>query len=209
MTRDLDDTVARPPRAHTRVVELVPDLEDTVEVRPGGAGRARPTAPAAAIERPVPLVEPPGATPGSAAGAVAGNVWAEPVPPPPSPFRLRLGDGTVVPIDHPVYLGRRPSVPRIHPGGAPVLITLQSPAREVSSTHLELTAIGGVVVASDMRSTNGSILRIPGTRVRTLIAGESAVVTPGTRIELGDGNVVELLAPDPDPAPRVVSAVGA
>jgi len=55
-------------------------------------------------------------------------------------------------------------------------------------------------VASDARSTNGSVLRIPGAEPRTLIGGESAVVTPGTVIELGDGNLVEVLAPEPDAA---------
>jgi hypothetical protein len=57
------------------------------------------------------------------------------------------------------------------------------------------------MVASDTKSTNGSVLRMPGAEPRTLIGGESAVVTPGTVIELGDGNLIELLAPDPEAAP--------
>jgi hypothetical protein len=132
---------------------------------------------------------------------VSDNVWSQPVPERPRPFRLRLADGTLLPLDQPVYLGRKPSVPRIHPGGVPLLVTLDSPQREVSSTHLELSMVGATIVASDARSTNGSVLRIPGAAPRTLIGGESAVVTPGTVIELGDGNLIELLGPDPDPAP--------
>ena len=49
-------------------------------------------------------------------------------------------------------------------------------------------------------STNGSVLHTPGVEPRTLIGGQSAVVTPGTVIELGDGNLIELLGPDPDAA---------
>lgn len=188
--RDLDDTIARPPRPRARTVDAGEDLEKTITVQ-----RAELPAPA--------LVEPP--APASAPVRAPGpephdNVWSLPVPQRPHPFRLRLADGTLVPLDQPVYLGRKPSVPRIHPGGTPLLVTVDSPQREVSSTHLELSPVGGTIVASDARSTNGSVLRIPGAAPRTLIGGESAVVTPGTVIELGDGNLVEVLAPDPDAA---------
>ena len=37
---------------------------------------------------------------------------------------------------------------------------------------------------------------VPGSKPRTLLRGESAVVTPGTLIDLGDGNVLELLSPE-------------
>jgi len=195
--RDLDDTVSRPPRLPQAPVPI-DDLEKTITVQ------RTPRAP----EPPPALVEPPapaGAAPVEAPPAVAvpdvsDNVWSQPAPEQPGPFRLRLADGTLVPLDQPVYLGRKPSVPRIHPGGVPLLVTLDSPQREVSSTHLELSTVGGTIVASDTRSTNGSVLRMPGAEPRTLIGGESVVVTPGTVIELGDGNLVEVLAPDPDAA---------
>jgi len=201
---DFDDTVARPPRlTRPRPVAATPveDLEKTITVP-----RANRVVPAL-VEPPAPLqsfevqaVDPARALP--PAPDVSDNVWSQPVPERPRPFRLRLADGTLVPLDQPVYLGRKPSVPRIHPGGVPLLVTLDSPQREVSSTHLELSMVGATIVASDTRSTNGSVLRVPGAEPRTLIGGESVVVTPGTVIELGDGNLVELLGPDspPDPA---------
>ena len=189
--RDLDDTVVRPPRPRIPAAGSGEDLEKTIPVRP--------------TERPLPaLVEPPArataAAPRPELPELPDNVWSQPMPERPHPFRLRLADGTLVPLDQPVYLGRKPSVPRIHPGGTPLLVTLDSPQRELSSTHLELSPVGGTIVASDARSTNGSVLRIPGAEPRTLIGGESAVVTPGTVIELGDGNLVEVLAPEPDAA---------
>ncbi len=226
---DFDDTVARPPRPHERVVELGSDIEDTVtwqrpvtrpvEVAPEPA-TPEPVDPESivlesvvlesvvgdeTIVTPPALVEPPAKAPppvpGSAIPDVSDNIWSEPIPDKPLPFRIRLDDGTLVPLDQPVYLGRKPSVPRIHPGGIPLLVTLDSPQREVSSTHLELTTVGGAIVASDVKSTNGSIVRIPGAAPHTLLGGESAVVIPGTIIELGDGNSIELLGPENGDAP--------
>lgn len=223
---DFDDTVARPPRQHEPVVELGSDIEDTVTwprpvTRPVDAVAPEPVAvpPSLAPETVMPesvitdetvvtppaLIEPPAKAPPPAAGSaipdVSENIWSEPIPGKPLPFRIRLEDGTLVPLDQPVYLGRKPSVPRIHPGGTPLLITLDSPQREVSSTHLELTTVGGAIVASDVKSTNGSIVRVPGAAPHTLLGGESAVVIPGTIIELGDGNSIELLGPENGDAP--------
>ncbi len=200
MNSDFDDTVAQPPRPHERIVELDADVEDTVTWQ-------RPvTEPVVPVDRPVPLVEPkrtpPPALAGSAIPDVSDNIWSEPLPEKALPFRIRLDGGTLVPLDQPVYLGRKPSVPRIHPGGTPLLVTLDSPQREVSSTHLALTTVGGAIVARDLKSTNGSIVRVPGAAPHTLLGGESAVVTPGTIIELGDGNSIELLGPDGGDAPR-------
>jgi hypothetical protein len=215
VTSDLDDTVLRPPQRAERVDQAAPDLDDTITLVRGeravDAVVAVPEPPKLATA-PIALVEPPRAgtvPPQTAAPRAAAprnpsppesapeeNVWAAPVPESPPPFRLRLDDGTVVPLDQPVYLGRKPSVPRVHPGGTPLLVTFDSPEREVSSTHLELTTVGGAIVAHDMKSTNGSVLHVPGAAPRTLIGGESAVVTPGSRIELGDGNTIELLAPE-------------
>ena len=191
--RDLDDTVARPPRVRNPVANVSNDIEDTITVP-----RPLRALPPALIEPPAPSAPSTQAVPEP---DITENVWLQPVPERPLPFRIRLADGTLVPLDQPVYLGRKPSVPRIHPGGTPLLVTLDSPQHEVSSTHLELTTVGGAIVASDTKSTNGSVLRVPGAAPRTLLGGESAVVTPGTVIELGDGNLIELLAPDPDAAP--------
>jgi hypothetical protein len=207
-TDDLDDTVSRPPRAQKPVAGVAEDLEKTITVqRPPGAPAGPPIL--ALVEPRPPEPQPPEPQPPEPTAPVPtapepdvrDNVWSQPLPGRPRPFRLRLADGTLVPLDQPVFLGRKPSVPRIHPGGTPLLVTLDSPEREVSSTQLELTTVGGAIVATDTRSTNGSVLRVPGAQPRVLIGGESAVVTPGTVIELGDGNLIELLAPDPDAAP--------
>ncbi|HTL41347.1 MAG TPA: FHA domain-containing protein [Pseudolysinimonas sp.] len=173
------------------------------------------------VERPVPpaLVEPPepergrlpeAALPGVAATEPEGEAAPSPAPEPARreapavtadpparrPYRLRMADGVVVNLDLTVYLGRRPSVPRVASDRRVRLVTVPSRGKEVSATHLELRWTGDAVVATDMRSTNGSRVMIPGNQPRTLLRGESAVVTPGTLIDLGDGNVLEVLSPE-------------
>jgi hypothetical protein len=109
--------------------------------------------------------------------------------------RLRLSSGQILELDATVYLGRRPTPPRITDGPPPQLITVPSPAGEVSSTHLELREAGRAVVLTDLHSTNGTIVHVPGSAGRVLIGGESAVVAPGTLIDIGDGNLLEVLRP--------------
>lgn len=118
---------------------------------------------------------------------------------PPAPrraYRLKMADGVVVSLDLTVYLGRKPSVPRIASDRRVRLVAVPSAHKEVSATHLELRQTGDAVVATDMRSTNGSTVTVPGSKPRTLLRGESAVVTPGTLIDLGDGNLLEVLSPE-------------
>ncbi len=165
---------------------MIPDLDDTVVRAP------RPAAPSPedADADTIPV----------AARPVIGAMPApSPVAPNPVPasgaLRVRLPDGSVIALDRTVYLGRRPSLPRVHPGGEPVLITLVSPDHELSSTHLSLSAVGGSYVARDMLSTNGTVVRSPGAPERLLLRGESAVLTPGTIIDLGEGHRLEVLAP--------------
>ena len=107
---------------------------------------------------------------------------------------FRIGDGPPRPVTVPVIIGRRPLAPRI-PGpadAAPELVTVPSPQAVVSSTHLELRREGSRLVATDLRSTNGTVVRGPW-GVRRMRAGESIVVAPGTSLDLGDDTIVEIL----------------
>lgn len=127
------------------------------------------------------------------------------VPPLPAALRphhrVRVGSADPIELDRPVHIGRRPRPVRVPMPAAPHLVTVSSPDGGISSTHLELREQGVAVVATDMRTLNGSEVRVPGSPVRTLLRGESLVVTPGTRIDLGEGVVVEILGPA-RPVPR-------
>lgn len=95
-------------------------------------------------------------------------------------------------LERPAYIGRQPGVPRIAIGDRPRLVRVPSPLGEVSGTHLELKHVGASVTATDLRSTNGTTVRLPGAEPIRLRQGESVVVTPGALIEIGDGNVIEI-----------------
>lgn len=95
-------------------------------------------------------------------------------------------------LDRPAFIGRRPSVPRVSTGSRPRLVKVPSPLGEVSGTHLELRHMGSSITVTDLRSTNGTTVKLPGNAPIRLRQGESIVVTPGTFIEIGDGNVIEI-----------------
>ena len=182
MEPDLDDTVRAAPRL--LIASCDRDLDDTV---------ARGTVEVPSV--PPALVEPPAPAPRTldVDPIVVPEVPESPAAPKPTLSAL-FADGSEVVLDVTVYVGRKPSVPRIHTGAAPRLVTLPSPGKELSATHLELKVVGGSVVATDMRSTNGTVVQLPGAAPRTLIRGESAVLVPGTRIDLGEGAVLDILA---------------
>lgn len=192
MEPDFDDTVRAAPRPAVAPTER--DIDDTVARRavPASVVRA-PVAPPALVEPLAPERRP--------LSLVVDSAVEDAADPPAAAtarkqvFHVLFTDGTEVALDVTMYVGRKPSVPRIHTGAAPQLVTLPSPAKELSATHLELKVVGGSVVATDMRSTNGTIVQLPGAAPRILIRGESAVLVPGTRIDLGEGAVLDILAP--------------
>ncbi|MEO7123745.1 MAG: FHA domain-containing protein [Lacisediminihabitans sp.] len=117
-----------------------------------------------------------------------------PVAPTPV-YGFRVGDRAPISLDVPVLIGRKPAAPRIPGNVLPRLVRVSSPLSEVSGTHLELRQEGSSVIVTDLRSTNGTIVRMPGFRPVKLRQGESLVVRPGTLVDIGDGNVFEILPP--------------
>lgn len=112
-----------------------------------------------------------------------------------SPPRFhRVGIGTsILSLEVPLLIGRRPSVPRVVVGPVPRLTVVSSPRSEVSSTHVEIRQEGSAVVVTDLRSTNGTRVIIPGRQPVALRQGESIVVVAGTIVDIGDGNRLEIL----------------
>jgi len=115
--------------------------------------------------------------------------------PAPDPPRrsFRLASGTRVTLDQVYYLGRNPRLPRIVRGPSPVLLPVPAPTRAVSSTHLEIRQDGASVVVTDLGSTNGTFVTPVNGRTRRLRAGQSLAVVPGTVVDIGDGNLIEIL----------------
>lgn len=115
---------------------------------------------------------------------------SDPVPTGP---RFRIVGQPPRTLTGPVLIGRRPvASPILRDGAAPEVVTVDSPSATVSGTHLELRLEGERLVATDLRSTNGTIVRT-ARGSRRMRAGESIVVTPGTTLDLGDDTIVEIL----------------
>ena len=113
--------------------------------------------------------------------------------PPIAEFRFRVGAAQPQPLDAPTVIGRNPTAPRVIAGRTPRLVRVESPDAAVSSTHLRLVQEGGAVVATDLRSTNGTLVTPLGGKRRRLRPGEAMVVLVGTRIDIGDGNIIEIM----------------
>lgn len=107
---------------------------------------------------------------------------------------IRVG-GRILRLDRPVVIGRRPALPRITLGPTPELVTVPSRSGQVSSSHVMVHAEGEAAVVDDLRSTNGTVVRPPGAAPFRMPAGASNVVLTGTVVEIGDGNVIEVLSP--------------
>jgi len=107
-------------------------------------------------------------------------------------FRIS-GSDVVIILDRPAIVGRNPAPSRIPGATPPRLIRVASPRSEVSSSHVELRQLGATVVVTDLKSTNGSVVVVPGQEGRSLRQGESMVMSPGTLVDIGDGNVIEIL----------------
>ncbi|WP_168209078.1 FHA domain-containing protein [Agromyces intestinalis] len=127
------------------------------------------------------------ASPGSSDPIEPVEARAEPVP------RFRIGQGPPRDIRSRIVLGRRPAAPRL-PGDPVELVRLEDDQRVVSASHLELRAEGGRVVATDLRSTNGTIVE-SAARIHRMRSGESIVVRPGARLRLGGDTIIEILPP--------------
>ncbi|WP_374010687.1 FHA domain-containing protein [Leifsonia sp. LS-T14] len=167
------DPEAVPPAAHPAANEL-PGAVDIEE--PATAG-ATPMTHGAALTTPVEDGLPP----------------TEPVvlPPRPAAFAVRVPSGDTIALDAPILVGRRPTLQRVEPGVTPRLVTVPSPTQEVSSTHARIEQEGDAVVVTDLRSTNGTVVTGPA-GARRLRPGESVVVLAGARVEIGDGNIIEI-----------------
>jgi hypothetical protein len=113
-------------------------------------------------------------------------------PRPPAPGRIRMSTGQVIPLDRTVVIGRRPRSTRVSGTDLPHLVAVDSPQQDISRSHVELRAEGESIVATDLRTTNGTTLLRPGTDPVRLHPGEGTVVVPGDVLDLGDGITVAI-----------------
>lgn len=105
---------------------------------------------------------------------------------------LVLSTGQRVELDRPALLGRAPEATRFEGPVAPHLVAVPSPQQDISRTHVELKPEGDHVVVTDLRSTNGTVVTLPGAEARRLHPSEAIPVGAGAMIDLGDGVTAEV-----------------
>ena len=107
-------------------------------------------------------------------------------------FQLRDQAAHVHPLKRPLVIGRMPRAPR--QTRTPVaLLVVESPEGLVSGNHVMIEALGDVVVVTDLRSTNGTRVILPGRPSVQLAPGDSLAVGAGAVVDIGDGNRLEVL----------------
>ncbi|WP_322921121.1 FHA domain-containing protein [Nocardioides renjunii] len=149
-----------------------PDLDGQTQAGP----------PAAAFDRPpIPGQE------------IAPEVVADPV------ASLVFSTGDVVAVDRAVLVGRAPEARRFASHDQPHVVTVPSPHQEISSTHLEIRpgagADHGSAIATDLGSTNGTVLAQPGLDAEELKPGIAVSLIPGAVLDLGDGVTIQVTNP--------------
>jgi hypothetical protein len=124
---------------------------------------------------------------------IAPDVVSQPV------ASLVFSTGDVVLVDRTVLVGRAPEARRFASHDQPHVVTVPSPHQEISSTHLEIRpgagADHGSAIATDLGSTNGTVLAQPGLEPEELKPGIAVSLIPGAVIDLGDGVTIQVTNP--------------
>lgn len=121
---------------------------------------------------------------------IAPDLVSEPV------ASLVFSTGDVVLVDRTVLVGRAPEARRFASHDQPHVVTVSSPQQEISSTHLEIRpgagADHGSAIATDLGSTNGTVLAQPGLEPEELTPGIAVSLIPGAVLDLGDGVTIQV-----------------
>lgn len=125
-------------------------------------------------------------------GMQAGGMTPASTTPMAPQARVVLSTGAAEAIDGVVIVGRRPSARRAVAGIVPRLISVPSPAQDISRSHLELRLEGTTVLAIDLNTTNGTRLQRQGQDPVLLHPGEPTVVVAGDELDLGEGVVARI-----------------
>jgi hypothetical protein len=111
-------------------------------------------------------------------------------------FEVRIGDAEPRELLGALIVGRDPKPRRMPTSEPQTLVVVSSPTQQVSATHVEIARSGRTVVVTDLRSTNGTVVRIPGAAPVRLRQGDSIVTVTSAIVEIGDRNVIDISSRD-------------
>ena len=191
---DIDDTVVRPRAPRHDVPPTAPDLDDTV---------IRLIEPTAEQRRPVPVDRLPDALIAAASSEAPLSAASSRATSSAAGWGMRVrGTSTVVPLDVPAVIGRRPGLARPTEHPAPRRVVIPADRADVSARHVRIELLGQSIVVSDLGSTNGVVVHWSTGSSLRLRSAESCAVLPDAIIELGDGVEIEFVAPNNPLTPR-------
>lgn len=98
---------------------------------------------------------------------------------------LRLPDGNEVDADGIIVIGRG-SWEQEPEGNEIRHLSVPSPLKRISGSHLELAIVDGQLVARDLDSTNGTIVITPERAPRLLHKGDTTALQAGDILDLGE-----------------------
>ncbi len=99
---------------------------------------------------------------------------------------LRLSTGDVIALDRGVVMGRSPSTD-LNGEERPHVVKLPSGDGEISRTHLQVSLEGWQVLVTDLNSTNGTLIGLPGRDPEHLRPGQPTPIEFGTLVVLAVG----------------------
>jgi FHA domain len=102
---------------------------------------------------------------------------------------LRLSVGDMISLDRDVVMGRNPKLDAPGADGEerPHVVRLSGEDGDISRTHLRVTLDGWHVLVTDLNSTNGTLVTLPGREPEQLRPGQPVPIKPGTVVTLADG----------------------
>jgi hypothetical protein len=102
---------------------------------------------------------------------------------------LRLSLGGVITLDRGVIMGRNPRADFAGPDGVerPHVVRLPSADGDISRNHVRVDLDGWHVLVTDLNSTNGTLVTLPGRDPQQLRPGEPVPIQPNTVVALADG----------------------
>ncbi|MDR2895269.1 MAG: FHA domain-containing protein [Propionibacteriaceae bacterium] len=104
--------------------------------------------------------------------------------------RLRLPNGQMVDLDHPLVIGRRPAAARFSRSEQPQLVMIND--QHISGTHLKIDLEDWTVLVTNL-GRNGTLLRRIGQADRRIGHGEQILAEVGDRLDLSDQQIVEIV----------------
>ncbi len=100
---------------------------------------------------------------------------------------LRLSTGDVVSLDRGVIMGRNPPTAEFDGDERLHSVKLPGGEGEISRAHLRVTIDGWHVLVTDLRSTNGTLITLPGRDPEQVRPSYPTQIQPGTVVTLADG----------------------